>query len=193
MKMTIKVLFAVFTCLILISGTSIEQDFHVKIEQDGQIIEPVKNKISLKKKEFSIVFEFSEPMGLLINGSFVKKTYKLASKNKPKTKLPGFQTTGMAEGLLNPDKEIFISNDSPNYWFYDDNEMNRFNEIMVLGDKIICKRIIQNIYDIDTKTSIKVEDVSKPLYLVFISYKRGDKVTDQIEIKREFVKIKWIK
>ncbi|MBN4052002.1 hypothetical protein JYT53_00715 [Cytophagaceae bacterium AH-315-L13] len=193
MKVTTKFLVAVLAILILTSGTSIEKDFHVKIEQDGQIIEPINNKIILKRKEFSIVFEFSEPMGLLINGSFVKKTYKLASKNKPKTRLPGFQNTGMAEGLLNPDKEIFVSNDSPNYWFYDDNEKNRFNEIITIGDKIICKRIIQNLYDIGTKTNIKVEDVDKPLYLVFISYKRGDKVTDQIEIKREFVKIKWIK
>jgi len=186
------------TALLIIFLSSIsmnvkEQDFHVRIEQNGKLIEPINGLVTLDKSEFNIVFEFSEPMGLLLNGSFKKKTYKLASKGKPKSQLIGFQNTGMAEGLLNPDKEIFISNESPNYWFYDDDEENRFNSVEKINGKYLCKRIIQNLFNIDTKKNIKVEDVSKPLYLVFISYKRGEKVTDEIEMKREWIKIKWNK
>lgn len=79
-----------------------QQGFHVRIEQHKKLIEPVNGLVTLDKSEFIIVFEFSEPMGLLLNGSFKKKTYKFASKGKSKSQLLGFQKTGMAEGLLNP-------------------------------------------------------------------------------------------
>ncbi len=190
-----KILFRIVTVLIIIVGfTSMnlkDKDFHVIIEQNGEFIEPNNGVVTLDKSTFNIVFEFNEPMGLLINGSFKKNTYMLATKGKHKSKLPGFHHTGMAEGLLNPDKEIFISNDSPNYWFFDDNEKNRFNYIEKVDGKIICTRVIENFYDVHTKTNIKVENVNEPLYLVFISYMRGENITDVIEIKRECIKIKW--
>lgn len=170
-----------------------EKDFHVFIEQNGKLIEPINGVVNLDKSEFNLVFEFNEPMGLLINGSFKKKTYKLATKGKTKSLLPGFQNTGMAEGLLNPDKEIFLSNDSPNYWFYEDSEKNRFNSIEKVDEKLICKRTIKNLYEVDKKTNTEIENVNKPLYLVFISYKLGEKFTDEIELKREWIKIKWNK
>ncbi|MCU0428988.1 MAG: hypothetical protein MUF42_03370 [Cytophagaceae bacterium] len=170
-----------------------QKDFHVLIEQGGVIITPNNGEINLKKGEFNIVFELSEPMGVLVNGSFQETTYERAVKGKPKSDLPGFENTGMAEGLLNPDKEIFISNDAPNYWFYDDKENNRFNSVEVVNEKLICKRIIQNFYEVETKKNIKVENVSKPLYLVFISYRQGKSIVDEIETKREWVKINWIK
>ncbi len=193
MKKIIRLAAILILFICFISMNVKEKDFHVRIEQNGKVFESINGLVTLDKKEFNIVFEFSEPMGLLINGSFYEKTYKLASKGIIKSELPGFKNTGMAEGLLNPDKEILISDDSPNYWFYDDNEKNRFNSIEEAGGNILCRRIIQNLYDVETKTTIKVEDVSKPLYLVFISYKRGEKITDEIELKREWIKIIWNK
>jgi hypothetical protein len=91
-----------------------ENDFRVYIEQNGKLMEPINGVVTLEKKSFNIVFEFNEPMGLLINGSFKSKTYTLASKGKTMSKLPGFHTTGLAEGLLNHDKEMFVSKESPN-------------------------------------------------------------------------------
>jgi hypothetical protein len=184
-------LLLVFT-FCLISMKSKENDFRVFIEQNGKIIEPNNGVVTLEKKSFNIVFEFSEPMGLLINGSFKSKTNTLASKGKPMSKLPGFHTTGLAEGLLNPDKEMFVSKESPNYWFYDDPENNRFNSTEKVNGKILCKRVIENFNDLDSKAIIKIGNVVKPLYLVFISYKYGETMSNQIELKRDWLQINWI-
>lgn len=193
MKNTFKIAAILILFFSFISMNLKENDFHVRIEQNGKFIKPVNGVYTLEKSKFNIVFEFSQPMGLLINGSFKKDTYKQASEGKPKSMLPGFQNTGMAEGLLNSDKELFISNDSPNYWFYDDNENNRFNYVEKLKDKIQCKRTILNFYEPDTKNNIKIEDVKKPLYLVFISYTSSQDHKEDVESKREWVKIKWKK
>jgi len=194
-KLVMKNIFRIAALLIIFFSLSSmnekEKGFHVVIEQNGKLIEPKNGVVSIDKSEFNIIFEFNNPMGLLINGSFKKKTYKLASKGKHKSNLPGFQSTGMAEGLLNPGKEIFISDDAPNYWFYDDDKKNRFNSIEKVDGKLFCRRIIKNLYDVDTKATTIVENVEQPLYLVFISYKYVDK--EEVEIKREWIKINWKK
>lgn len=189
MKRVIRIVALLIIFFCCSSMNEKEKDFHVVIEQNGKLIESKNGVVSIDKSEFNILFEFNNPMGLLINGSFKKKTYKLASKGKHKSKLPGFQATGMAEGLSNPDKVIFISDDAPNYWFYDDDEKNRFNSTEKVDGKLLCRRIIKKFYDVKTKTTIKVENVNKPLYLVFISYKYKDK--EKMEIKREWIKINW--
>ena len=168
-----------------------DRDFHVILEQNGKSIVPVNNVVTLDKSEFSLVFEFDAPMGLLINASFDKTTYQQAKEGKPKSTLQGFENTGMAEGLFNDSEEIFLSDEAPSYWFYEDETAHRFNTIEKKEGKIICKRTINNLYDINAGENIKVEAVGQSLYLVFISYKRGKTITDEIEIKREYIKIEW--
>lgn len=191
MKRSSIVIILLIVCLSLISNDSVEKGFHVLIEQDGKILKIKNGKVKLDKSEFNIVIELHEPMGLLINASFNKKTYKSASKGKPKSELLGFQNTGMAEGILNTNKEIFISNKSPSYWYYSDEKNNRFNSVEVIDGKYKCRRTISNLYNIDDRLNINIKDVEKPLYLVFILYKRGKRITNEIEIKREYIKIKW--
>lgn len=185
MKYIVRITILCIAAFCLTSMSLKENDFHVIIEQDGKIIESNNGVVTLDKRPFTFVFEFNEPMGLLVNGSFEETTYKLATRGGKRSKLPGFQNTGMAEGLLNPEKEILISNESPSYWFYDDSENHRFNSIETVDGKLLCRRIIENLYNVDAQTNIKVENVSKPLYVTFISYKESQ------EIKREWIKIEW--
>jgi len=192
MKKIISIATLLVFTFCFISMNSKENDFRVFIEQNGKLIEPNNGVVTLEKKSFNIVFEFNEPMGLLINGSFKSKTYNLASKGKPMSKLPGFKNTGFAEGLLNPDKDMFVSYEGPSCWFYDDPENNRFNFTEKVNGKIVCKRIIENLFDIDSNANIKVENVDKPLYLVFISYTNGDSNNDRLELNREWLQINWI-
>jgi hypothetical protein len=191
MRKTINALALLVISILAFSWAIKEKDFHVTIEQRGQIIRPINGEVSLDKSEFTIVCEFTQPMGLLINASFNKKTYELANKGKSKSELPGFENTGMAAELLNPNKEICLSEDAPNYWYYENNEENRFDTIDKVQGKIICKRIIQNLHDVENNRNIKVENVTAPLYLVFISKKPGKDVMNDIEIKRESVEIRW--
>jgi hypothetical protein len=186
-----RILFLTLALITLISGTPIEKDFHVTVEQNGKTIQSKNGELTLERKSFNLIFEFSEPMGLLINGSFENNTYEMAKNGIPKTRLKGFLATGMADELFNPSKEILVSNDAPNYWFYDNERDHRFNKTKAEHGKIICTRTIENIYNVESKTNIKVEKVKKPLYLVFISYKRGTSFTEEIELKREILKINW--
>ena len=168
-----------------------EKNFSVTITQNGQEQVNSNNIVTINKDTFDIVFKFSEPMGILVNASFDKKTFKLASKNKHLDLLHGFQSTGMSEGLFNTDREIFISENAPNYWYYETDEENRFNRSEKNNNEIICKRTIENIFEPDLGTKIKVTEVNSPLFLVFISYKRGEKITDRIEVQRQCIMIKW--
>ena len=168
-----------------------EKTFKVTIEQNGTQQEIKNNSVVLNRRTFDIVIEFSEPMALLVNASFNKKTFNQASKNIHLDKLPGFQETGMAEGYFNTEKQLFLAYKAPNYWYYDSDDDNRFNIVDKTDHGIICKRTIENLYDIDTKTSIKTKEIDKPLYLVFISYKRGENITDRIEVQRQYFKVKW--
>ena len=184
------ILILAFTSMTVPTGQT-DRDFHVTLEQNGKSIVPVNNVVTLDKSEFSLVFEFNAPMGLLINASFDNTTYQQAMEGKPKSSLLGFENTGMAEGLFNDSEEIFLSDEAPSYWFYEDEETHRFNSTEKKEGKIICKRTINNLYDINVGENIKIEAVTQPLYLVFISYKRGKSITDEIEIKREYIKIEW--
>jgi len=186
MKKTITIIFFV---LISILSNAQNKNFHVKIVQDGKEIKKICGSYRLKKKTFDLVFVFDNPMGLLINASFNKTTYKQAKKGEAKNKLQGFQETGMAEGLQNTEKTVFISESAPNYWFYDNEDKNRFNIIEKKKGKIICTRTIENLWNINKKEQIDLNDNKKKLYFVFISYVYEN--GEEREIKRESIKIKW--
>jgi hypothetical protein len=165
----------------------------ISIEQNGQKYDINNNTVVLSPSPFDIVFEFSEPMNVLINASFNPKTLKLAADQQPISHLPGFSETGIAEGLFNEDKEIFISENAPNCWFFDDESRHRFNITSQSGSIIIGKRTIENLYNLDEKSVIKVTENKKTIFLVFIFYKIGIKPADLIELQRYCLKIKWEK
>jgi len=199
MKRFINNLTLIIVVLVLGSGNfpknkePSNKTFSVTIEQNGETKNIKKGTVLLDPDTFDIVIKISEPMGLLVNASFKEKTFKLASRNKHLDKLPGFEQTGMAEGLLNSERELFISCKAPNYWFYNSSEENRFNIITKTDNGIICKRTIGKLFDTDNQTYVNVIDIDKPMYLVFVSYNRGENVTDIIEVQRQYIEIKWKK
>lgn len=168
-----------------------EQVFSFYVTQNGVRQAINDNAVTLNKGAFDIVIKLSKPMGILVNASFDNKTYSEAVKGTPLDKLEGFKNTGMAEGLLNADKEILVADKSPNYWFYDTDEDNRFNGIEKTNDGIICKRTIENLFLKDKQKTIKIGKVKKPLYLVLVSSKPGENFTDRIEVQRHYLAINW--
>lgn len=129
-------------------------------------------------------------MGVLVSASFNNKTYNLAKKQKALNELPVFDNTGMAEGDFNREKEIFLSDDAPSYWIYTSQDEHRFNEVNIYENRITAVRAIKYLYDVNTKETISVSDVKKPLYLVFISAKYNEK-WERTEMHRQYVEIKW--
>jgi len=191
MKKTLKSIILIIVVIISLSMHTTEKDFHVWVEQDGKKINAANNELTIKKKEFTLFFDFSEPMGILINASFNDQTYKSATEGNDIYELQGFKETGMAENLNNPNKEILLAKNAPSYWFYDDMQTHRFDNVEKKNGKYICRRLIKNLYDIDNKKNIKAENVESPLYLVFISYKYEEDSYERIELKREMIKINW--
>jgi len=56
---------------------------------------------------------------------------------------------------------------------------------------IICLRTIEKLSDTDNNREVPLKKVDKPLYLVFISYKPGQSIMDQVEMQRQCIKIEW--
>lgn len=191
MKKTLKLLFALTLILILSSMCSKTPNFHVRVEQNGKIIKAKNRVITLDKEAFKFVFELSEPMGVLINTSFNETSYQQASKGMEMSELFGFENTGMAEAIFNPDKEILIANDAPSAWFYESEEMHRFDLVEKKKGQFWCTRIIENFFDVDADYTFPVAEIDKALYLVFIAYDQRDGINEEIELKREMVKIVW--
>lgn len=167
--------------------------FKVRFEQDGNPVEILNHTLHLKPTPFDIIFELPQPMGILVNGSLNDLNYLQAAANKPLHKLPGFAETGMAEEKFNPGKEILLAEDAPGYWYFASHKAHRFNQVFEKDAKLICRRTVQKLVETSTEKEIKISEVSKPLYLIFISYKPAPEITDRIEVQRQYVTLNWKK
>jgi len=167
------------------------QRFKIAIEQEGLTTDSLKSEIQLKKKPFKIIIDMPQPLGLLINASFVSTTWEMAKNGKVLKYMPGFQNTGMADENKNPNKEILISDDSPNYWFFDNKESHRFDEVVQNGNWLMCKREIERLFIVENQSYVNIQDMHQPLYLVFITYDWVNDFQDRLEKQRKWLKIDW--
>jgi hypothetical protein len=201
--MKITIVFQLFISSAILLGCSVTNGgqkipaeangFSVTIEQDGKPVK-INNKIVvLKPSAFDIVINIPAPMSLLLNASFDTKTYKPATENKHLDELFGFKETGMAEGRFNSDKEMYVLDEAPSYWYYDSDKDHRFNAVEHVGNRIICKRTVENLYNPVTEVGTKVTDNNKPLYLVFLTAKPGQDRTERIEVQRQCLEINWVR
>lgn len=174
-----------------ISSKKENPHFTIDFYQNGKKIEIIDNVITIEKKEFDIQFELNQPMGILVSTSYDDSIFELAKRNLNIDQIPIFESTGMAEGELNPDKEVLLSKESPSYWYYDNDKENRFNKIIKKDGKIIVTRTIKNINEIENEINRKIEEVEKPIYMVFVTYKYNKDFTNKIEFQRYFVKINF--
>ena len=166
--------------------------FSIAIEQNNKKISPLGGSVKLKKSPFRIIITLSEPMGVLINASFKADSYQKAKEGAIFSEIPGFKNTGMAEGLNNMEKNMMIFDEAPSYWFYDDEETNRFDVTNEKNGQIICERLIKSFYLLDTNTSNKISDISSDIYLVFISCYWSPDFSQQNEVQRDYLKLEWI-
>ncbi len=167
--------------------------FTLSIEQDGKQIPITHNTVTLNKSAFDIVLTLSDTMGVLVNASFNKKTFKRAADNQPQNKLPGFNETGLADGLQNPDNIVYVAIEAPNYWFYENDSIHRFNSVEWKNNLLICKRTIAHIHDVNTQSDMNITDVKQPLYLVFMHLNYDGGFSNPVEVQRAYVKINWRK
>ena len=166
--------------------------FTVQLAQSGELLSIVDFNVHLKDSVFDFIFEFSEPMSLLVSASHSKKTFVAAKKGVKLEKLRGFSETGMSEGDLNEDQVVLINDKAPSCWYYDDKQNHRFNAITLTEKGIHCTRTVSNLLQIPSNNILNIGEFSKPLYLVFVSYEIEANTLNRIELQRICLKLNFI-
>ncbi|HEY6162280.1 MAG TPA: hypothetical protein VI112_13690 [Bacteroidia bacterium] len=178
--------------ILLFSGTEpVKRSFTYRILQDGVEVPVKKNSVSLHKKAFVIEFTIPGPLAIFVNASLDDRSFRIAKTKKPYTTIPGFTETGMAESNFNSEREIMMNDAAPNYWFYDNENQHRFDNVKAGNNGFICTRTVEKLYDVNQKKTIKLEQMTGPLYLVFLVKQAGKSQEDEKQLQRECLKIKW--
>ncbi|PWN71399.1 hypothetical protein C1631_001890 [Chryseobacterium phosphatilyticum] len=120
-KISLTILFS------LLSLITFAQSLKVVIKQDGKIIEPVNDVYDLKKSPFLFEITAHNLEGFLVGATTNKDIYG-AALGVYNAEVPWFQSTGMAEELYNKDKELFLMDQAPSYWYYTDAKDHRFDK-----------------------------------------------------------------
>jgi len=147
-------------------------------------------EIHLKRDDFKFVFSMAQPSSLLISCATEDLTLREAQKGVKMNKLKGFQGTGMAEGLFNPDKEILFDNENASCWYYDSLTSHRFNDAYWDNGGIKCERKIKQLFDVENQKLVPLKQ-APTLYLVFIEYKWNSITNEHIEVARDWLIIHW--
>lgn len=164
------------------------------IEQDGRIINIIDDSVTINRKQFRFNFRFSQPDSVLLNASFNPGSFDSAAGGTPLDQIPGFINTGIAEELFNAEYFMFISDDSPNYWYYSDDSDSRFDYTLKDERGYTCRRTVSSFIDLDGKA--EKQEISKirqdTIYIVVVMIEWNEDFTKMIERSRRYFKIKFI-
>lgn len=159
-KISLTLLFCLLSCLFF------AQSLKVVIKQDGKVIEPVNDIYELKKSTFLFEITSTNLEGFLVGATTNKDVYTSAV-GLYNPEVPWFQNTGMAEELYNKDKEMFLTDQAPSYWYYTDAKDHRFDK----NPKGNLKqwtgtRNITRFYDIMVDQPINLKDFEGNAYVL---------------------------
>ncbi|MFP3595487.1 hypothetical protein [Chryseobacterium sp. SIMBA_029] len=159
-KISLTILFCLLSCL------AFAQSLKVVIKQDGKVIEPVNDVYELKKSTFIFEITSTNLEGFLVGATTNKDVYT-AAVGLYNPEVPWFQNTGMAEELYNKDKEMFLMDQAPSYWYYTDAKDHRFDK----NPKGNLKqwtgtRTITRFYDIMVDQPVNLKDFEGSAYVL---------------------------
>jgi hypothetical protein len=153
------------TSLFLLSGCTPSPnelnfgEVNIEVWQHGKKVSQVNNTYELQKNTFDLRFEFSKKLNLMISADYRGDLYDQIKRGIPFMELQGFNhSTGMADYPRNEGLSIFLSDQFPNIWFYDNAEKNRCNKIIETPNRLTCVRTISNIFYQENRETIPIED-----------------------------------
>ena len=159
-KISLTFLFCVLGCL------AFAQSLKVVIKQDGKVIEPVNDVYELKKSAFLFEITSVNLEGFLVGATSDKNIYTVAVGHY-NPEVPWFQSTGMAEELYNKDKELFLMDQAPSYWYYTDAKDHRFDKNPKGNLKQwTAARTITRFYDIMADQAVSLKDFEGNAYVL---------------------------
>lgn len=150
----------------LLSFMTFAQSLKVVIKQDGKVIDPVNDVYELKKSPFLFEITSSNLEGFLVGATTNKDIYA-GALGVLNTEVPWFQNTGMAEELYNKDKEMFLMDSAPSYWYYTDAKDHRFDKNPKGNAKQwTATRTITRFYDIMVDQPISLKDFDDSVFIL---------------------------
>lgn len=159
-KLSLTILFC------LLSFMAFAQSLKVVIKQDGKVIEPVNNVYELKKSPFLFEITSTNLEGFLVGATTNKDIYA-GALGVLNTEVEWFQNTGMAEELYNKDKEMFLMDSAPSYWYYTDAKDHRFDKTPKGNAKQwTATRTITRFYDIMVDQPINLKDFNGSVFML---------------------------
>ncbi len=171
-----------------------EDTIDISIEQDGHLINIFDDTAEIRRTRFSIKFRFSKPDTVFVHASFSPETFNNAKSGLPLNDLSGFKKTGIVEELFNRDSVIYLSLNSPNFWYYADDKEHKFNNVFKSEGKYLCTREISGIVDLDDSgEKIDLLKIRKSeIFLVIIKSEWNEDYTKMMEKCRKVIKLKFI-
>lgn len=173
-----------------------DESFKISFLQNGNEIEIKDHVIELEKAPFQLVLSFPKPMGVLVNFSKESDNYRGFATGQSLDDIFGNagRFMGIAEELFNPDKAVILDDSKGHKLFYDTANNNRFDEVKVGLNEIICIRSIEKY----TTCGEMKDDIYHPideltnssLYIIF-SYSEWDENWERVELERNYIKINF--
>ncbi|MDQ1856557.1 hypothetical protein [Chryseobacterium sp. WLY505] len=150
------------------------QSLKVVIKQDGKVVQPVNDVYELKKSPFLFEITSTDLEGFLVGATTNKEIYGEAL-GVLNTEVPWFQNTGMAEELYNKDKEMFLMDSAPSYWYYTDAKDHRFDKNPKGNAKQwTATRTITRFYDIMADQPINLKDFDGRVFILMYQPEYND-------------------
>lgn len=194
-----KIILLCLLALVLASGRLAQAQtpgtgkFTVQFEQNDTNVPAVAGVIKLRRAPFAINLSLPKPMAVLIAASSDPARYDLARQGAPLDRFipPG---TGMAEYPFNESKDLCVSEDGTNYWYYQNERDHRFDRILLAKERIICHRTIENLFFADAgnrSVKLSASDV-KRIYLVFVNADYNWETSKYAEHQRETLVLEFV-
>lgn len=169
MKTTISLFF-----FALVASAAFSQQVKVtfKIIQNGAAVAPVNGEYELKKAPFAVEFTFDVNTvdGVFVNADFTDAVYKTGDK-APLPDLQDIPYKVVKEENFNTNKQIAISSDSWSFWFYNKgtNEYRFDRDIKTVdANTVTATRTVEQIYFPVKEKTLKMSEVTEPLYLFLL-------------------------
>ena len=160
-----RILFFWLLCISTSNLQAQDNSFKVSFFQKGIEIKNKHNVYNLNNKPFSIKLNSKGYNGFLIGVTFDRDIY-LSALGEADLEVPWFANTGMAEVLFNADRSMFISDQAPSYWYYDDQKDHRFDPHPIgTYDNWEGIRTIEKFDDLLNNKIFKVDNINKSVYL----------------------------
>lgn len=130
------------------------------IEQDGRVVPIVQHEARILRRPFTLVVRIrgggraamlGTEVGVRLNASFDPRVFDLAVAGKPMPVADGEPFGGgsaMAE-YEKPEPTLFLADGGSHFWYWKSDDDNRCASVAREGDDILCRRPIENLWDVD--------------------------------------------